>query len=441
VELSSGQRIAVDRCLASPTFGVFDVPGAGKTAIAINAIGELDRYPALITLPAHLIPQWRDELIAWGVPPEEIAAAPRGCGPAKRLAALTGDCAIALVSYNTWASWNYIPYVTDPRWQSFVFDESHRLRRGKGATSKSVHWLRTKSRTTHGRLRTPIWALSGTPLVRDASDVFPFLQLCDPARFSSRRRFAQDICYTTETPYRLDVGKVRDPAAFRALLGQYSIRRLWHQIPELSQLERRDIQVPVELSTKTLARHRAIKKDWRDPETGEPYLTAGARVHGLRRIIVAEKLEAARELISDMQGPVIVLVWYRDTASTAVNLLSRLSRPVMAITGGTSELDRAKALAMYRTKKDPILIGTIGSLKEGWNLQSGHQIVVVEQHYLSTDNDQAIHRALRRGQQQAVGVWWVWAPKTIDVRVRYLARKRDENISYALDALLEGDYE
>jgi SNF2 family DNA or RNA helicase len=441
VELSETQRIAVDRCIASPTYGVFDVPGAGKTAIAINAIGLLERYPALITLPAHLIPQWQGELIAWGVPPEEIAAAPRGCGPKKRLDVLASSRAISLVSYNTWASWSYIPHLVDPRWQAFVFDESHRLRRGKGATAKSVHWLRTKSRSQHGRRLTPIWALSGTPLVRDAGDVFPFLQLCAPARYSSRSRFVQDMCYTTSTPYRLDVGKVRDQERFRRVLGEFSIRRLWHQIPELAQLERRDIEVPIELSPKTLARHRFIKKNWRDPVTDTPLLTAGARVHALRRIIVAEKLEAARELLSDMSGPVIVLVWYRDTAETAVDMLSRLSRPVMSITGGTSEPDRAKALAMYRTKKNPILIGTIGSLKEGWNLQSGHQIVVVEQHYLSTDNDQAIHRALRRGQQQAVGVWWLWAPKTIDVRVRYLARKRNENISYALDELLEGDYE
>lgn len=441
MELSSTQLKAVRLFVGNPTFGCFDVPGAGKTAVAINAIEQLDRYPALITLPAHLIPQWKGELEAWGVPPEEIAAAPRGCGPKKRLDALTGDRAISLVSYNTWSSWSYIPYLVDPRWQAFVFDESHRLRRGRGASAKSVHWLRTKSRSQHGRKLTPIWALSGTPLVRDAGDIFPFLQLCAPARFSSRRRFVQDMCYTTETPYRLDVGKVRDQAAFRKVLGEFSIRRLWHQIPELAKLDRRDISVPVELSPKTLTRHRYIKKNWRDPETDTPLLTAGARVHALRRIIVPEKLEAAREVLDDMPGPVIVLVWYRDTAATAVDMLSRLSRPVMSITGGTSEPDRAKALAMYRTKRNPVLIGTIGSLKEGWNLQTGHQILVVEQHYLSTDNDQAIHRALRRGQQQTVGVWWLWAPKSIDVRVRYLARKRGENVSHALDDLLEGDYE
>jgi superfamily II DNA or RNA helicase len=442
VKTSPEQDTAIERMLAHTTFGCFDVQGAGKTVTAINTLLQYNEWPALITMPAHLVPQWRLQFERWGFPVEEIATAPRGCGPQHRIDALNSDAAVCLVSYNSWTNWDYIPLLLDTKWRAFVFDEAHRLRKGKrgkvGSTSmwEAVRWLRTKTRTKH--LSTPVWTLTGTPLVRDASDIWPFLCLCDSKQFGSRERFITDTCYTYQGAYGLKVGKVRDPEAFGALLGRYSIRRDWSQIPSLAKIQRRDIELPLELDARTLARHRGIKRNYRDPETDEPIGSSAQMLHALRRLSVPTKCDALTEWLEDHPGPVLVLAWYKDTAHALASAVQKTGRYPYVITGATSELDRKLAIAAYQ--HGAVLIGTIGAMKEGWDsLQSGYQIVFAEQHFLSTDNEQAVGRLLRRGQTQPVLVTWMYALRSFDMRVRRSANQRQANIEQALDAYLAGE--
>lgn len=443
MHVSAEQQLAVDKLVAAEhTFGCFDPQGAGKTAVAINAAFRRDKFPVLITVPAHLVPQWQLQLNAWGVPDSEIASAPRGCGPFRRLEALQSDAAFCIVSYHTWANWDYVPFILDARWQAFVFDESHRLRKGKrgrrpGSTSmwEVVQLLRRKTKTKH--YETPIWPLSGTPLVSNAGDIWPFLFLCNPYRYGNRERFIKDTCYTFQGDYKLEIGAVRDKEAFHSLLGRYSIRRSWRDLPALAGLGRRDIDLPVDLDPSERRRHRTIKREYYDPVTGETLDSAAAMVHALRRLSIPAKVEATTAWLEDHPGRVLLLAWYRDSAQAFAKAVAK-QRPVAYIDGSTSERKRHEAIAFYKANKQSVLVGTIGTLKEGWDgLQVGYQVLMPEQHYLHTDNEQAIARILRRGQRQPVLVTNMYAPKTFDMRVRKLAAERKTNIEEALGEFLQ----
>jgi superfamily II DNA or RNA helicase len=440
MKLSAEQLLAVQRCIDNATFGCFDPQGAGKTAVGINAAFAYARYPVLITVPAHLIPQWELQLSLWGVPASDIATAPRGCGRFKRLNALTSGAAFTVMSYNTWSDWDYVPLLLANHWQAFIFDESHRLRKGrrgrKGSTStwEVVQYLRRKSRTKH--THTPIWALTGTPFITNAGDIWPFLWLCNPYRYSNREKWIQETCFTHQGTYKLEIGKVRDKEAFHSALGRYSIRRRWDQLPALASLDRRDIELPVELDPSELARHRSIKKHYYDPSTGTRFESSAEVIHALRRLSVPSKAQAVTEWLTDHPGRVLLLAWYRDTARSLAQAVSK-HRHVAYIDGSTSEPNRHKAIAAYKAQRDSVLVGTIGSMKEGWDsLQIGHQVLFAEQHYLSAENEQAVSRVLRRGQSRPVLVTWMYAPKTFDMRVRRLAAKRSENINEALEAFM-----
>ncbi len=442
MKLSDYQVEAVGRLLAAtkptPTFGVYDVPGAGKTAVAINALQQQNRFPAVITCPAHLVLQWRQQLMLWGVPAEEISYTPRGMSVAKRLAQLENDnAAFSIVSYHMWSNTNYWPYLLQRRQQAYVFDEAHRLRKGRQGKKgwwETINWLRTKTRSTH--LSTPLWLFTGTPIVKDATDIFPLLHLVAPQVYRSRDRFAQDHCHTSQTPYGMHVGKLRNPKAFHRLLGKYSIRRSYKQIPELADLERIDTDLPVELSQSELNRHRKIRKDYRDPVTNEPLDSSAAMIHALRKLTVEPKIKTFLELMDDKPGRWLVLCWYRDTASQLYDAcVKKFQRDqVGVITGASTEFARNLAFQTYTD--GGILIGTIGALAEGLNLQQGFQVAFVEQHYLSTENDQALARVFRRGQERPVLVYWLYAPGTFDMRVRKVATARSANIEKALDEYL-----
>jgi superfamily II DNA or RNA helicase len=436
------QERAIERCLENRTFGVFDVPGSGKTAIGINALDRLGRFPALITTPAHLVPQWRDQLIAWGFPPEEISATPRGSSPHDRIEALFAGTAFSIVSYEMWTTDRYRKHLLERWWEGYVFDEAHRIRRGfrrkskEGGAYRAISWLRKKTRSKH--LHTPAWFLTGTPIIKDATDVWPFLAMANPYRYTSRDQFAQDTCYTTYSPYGLVVGKVKDPVAFHKQLGRYSIRRGWHQIPELRDLQYRHIEVPVELDAKAKHRHKTIKADYRDPETDEPLFSSSAMVRALRSVALPAKLDAASEVLQDHPGRWVAFCWYRNSARQIEAMARRTGRPVGFIDGTVPERDRQEALRTYRNHANAILVATIASSKEGLDgLQLGNQVMFVEQHYLSADNEQAFGRLFRRGQDQPVLAYWLYARASFDMKVRRIANKRGANIEEALREFLE----
>lgn len=442
MKLSDYQVEAVGRLLAArtptPTFGVYDPPGAGKTAVAINALQELGRFPAVITCPAHLVLQWREQLILWGIPAEEISYTPRGMSLAKRLAQLENeDTAFSIVSYHMWSNTNYWPYLLQRRQKAYVFDEAHRLRKGRHGKKgwwETVNWLRTKTRSTH--LQTPLWLLSGTPMVKDATDMWPLLHFAAPQVYRSREQFARQYCHTSDTPYGMHVGKLYDPPKFRKLIGRYSIRRSYSQIPELADLECIYTDLPVELTQQELNRHRKIKNDYRDPVTNEPLTNSAMMIHALRRLTVEPKIKAFLDLTDDHPGRWLVLCWYRDTASLLYDACTKkFGRDnVGVITGASSELARDIARRTYTG--GGILIGTIAALAEGLNLQQGNQVAFVEQHWLSTENEQALARVLRRGQRKPVIAYTLYAPKTFDMRVRKVASNRKSNIEVALDEYL-----
>jgi SNF2 family DNA or RNA helicase len=438
------QTRAIEHFLGNTTFGCFDVAGAGKTAVAINAHLRLERFPALITVPAHLVAQWVDQLQLWGVPEDEIAATPRGSGPVERIEALFAGKAFTVVSYEMWTTDRYRPYLLDADWAAYSFDESHRLRRGgrrrrrsvEGGAYKAVKWLRTKTRSPH--MKTPVWWLSATPIVKDASDVWPFLALANPYRYTSRDRFAQDTCYCTFTPYGLHIGKVRDTKQFHKELSRYSLRRGWNAIPELRDLQIRHIDVPIMLDPAQRKRHRTIKEDYRDPETGEPLFTSGAMIRALRQVSMLAKLDAVGEILADHPGRWFVLAWYRASARLLESAARKTGRPVGYIDGSVPEVERQEALARYKRNSNAILVATIASTKEGLDgLQVGNQVMFAEQHYLSEENASAWQRLYRRGQGQPVLAYWLYVRGSFDMRVRRISNTRGANIEEALSEFLE----
>lgn len=450
MRLSGYQEESVARLIEphkpTPTYGCFDVPGAGKTATAINAHLRLDRFPALITMPSHLILQWRDELIRWGIPPEEIGYCPRGMKPRERLLHLSEDRAFQLVSYNMWTHPTYRDLLLNYGWGSYSFDESHRLRKGRkgrGGLWTPISHLRTKTRSKH--MQTPLWLFSGTPIVKSADDVFPLVHLRNPYRFTSRQDFAMQWCRVSQTPYGMHVGPVRDPDEFYRFLGQYSIRRNWKQIPELAGLKKRDIPVPIELDPVDLRRHRVIKQEYRDPLTGEALYSSSAMIHALRRLTISAKVEAFTDMLEDHSGRFICLVWYKDSGRMAYDRIkqslrgstARNAQHVVYIDGTSTERERQHALHVYHTHSDAILVGTLGALETGLNLQTGYQVAFLEQHWLSTTNEQAVARVLRRGQTQPVLVFWLHCPKSYDMRVKRVSETRGADIERALNDFIE----
>jgi SNF2 family DNA or RNA helicase len=436
-KLDEAQEGDVQTLLANPRWGLFHEQGVGKTPPAIVAAS---RTPGrkLLTVPAYLIPQWEGFINAW-VPGATVARMD-GDGRKPRMAALHSDAEYVLTSYHNWTGkdthgkggWAY-PF-DQQRWGAFIFDEAHRLRGRNSQWTKRIYQLDNVGGKNKGA---PMWFLTGTPMVRDAGDFFPFLHLCDRQLWTSYWRFVEEYCKVDVTPWETVIKGTKDPEALYKVIGMYSSRR------ELKlDTEPTFIDIPVELPMSVKQMITKAKKEFVFKHEDLPeeiwYESAGAVFGKCRQMTsmpptkVNPKLDALKELVKEeLPGQrIIIAAWFRDTANGIFELMKQLKRPAGLFTGDTKPRVKEEILAEYNRTDDFVIVCTIAALKEGANLQKGNKMIFVEEAELPADNAQLISRQQRRGQEKQVVVYRIFANGfSSDQAVHRMTTKRGEDVA------------
>jgi SNF2 family DNA or RNA helicase len=412
--------------------------GVGKTPILSVAAGRrIDevKKPALVTAPAYLLPQWRDFIHEW-VPGATVAIA-NGDGRVARNAAFDAGADFVLSSYHNWTARPEYPQLSKTRWGVHIFDEAHRLRGRNSQWTAAVYRQDNADARNHG---CPMWFGTGTPIVRDAGDVYPFLHLCDRKVHSSYWTFVQNWCHLEETPWDTVIGRVKDPKAFYEMLSRYSHRRV------LDFGEPDVVDIPVELPKSVRDMIKRAKKEFIFEHPDMEYLemeSAGAVWGRIRQLTsvpptaAQPKMEALVGRLEDLPNErALIACWYRATADAAMDKIRRVRPKARLFTGDVKPGDKVKAIDEYNEHDEGTIVCTIASLKEGANLQAGRHVIFLEESELPSDNDQLIGRTLRRGQTRPVIVTRIYAAGSIDLAVRKLASGRAANIQEVMREFL-----
>lgn len=465
IELAPYQLEAVERLLRNPRHGLFDEQGVGKTFPAIMAGRSMvPTGTKLLTVPAYIIPDW-EKAIHQMFPGDSVVAA-SGDIPSRRQAALESTADWVLISYNMWANNHPLtplekqfekeggkvvrrsryPILYKRPWPLLIFDEAHRLRGRNSLWTEQVIKLRNMDRKTRDSV---YWFLTGTPQVRDAGDLYPFLKMMDRDRFRGYWPFVEEWCNITETPWDKVVGGVKlgmEPA-FKALMDKYSLRRLVSEVPELATLEKLPAEfLTVRMPASVYATMQKMKKEWviehPDLDSSKAIESGGAMIHELRQMTALPptqanpKLETLCDFLEDnATEPVIVWCWYRETAKRYAEAIKKRHRQVNVFSGDTPLREKTRMLEWFVSERDNpngVLVATIAAMKEGVNLQRCNLNVFVEQSELPSDDDQAIARTLRRGQTRPVRVVIIHGDKTIDQIVWRHQDKRRTNITRSM---------
>ena len=451
--LDDYQEVSRDFLLSRTFAGLFDSPGVGKTAPTIVAAHEKIRTahkPCLVTAPAYLLPNWAYEIERFA-PGSRVELA-NGSGPTIRKSALGHpDVDFVLTSYNNWSAktksgtWTY-PELHERLWSSLVFDEGHKLRGRSSQCTKHVFDLR-KARA--GNATTPIWVLSGTPIVNNPGDLFPLLSLWDRLSYKSYWKFVNDWCVIIETPWKTEVGQLRKglDEEWQELIGRFSLRRTLKDIPKLQSLEElhRDYFVDMPASVKTTIK-KARKEyviEHEDLENTEFVSGGGSLYAKLRQISTMPptkekpKVDFVREFLDYHQGPLVVYCWYKSSARGVAEELVRMGKPVTLITGDVATDKRTGLVDAWAKESDGILVATISSLKEGISLIHANNVVFLEHSELTADQEQCIARLKRRGQTELVQVHHVWARATPDMPIKKALDNRGEGLRRCLVSWLQ----
>lgn len=482
--LSDYQEISRDFLLnAVGVAGLFDEPGVGKTAPTIVAAWEKHvetGLPVLITCPAYLVENWQWEISRFAPLGATVSLA-NGNGQAARREALQADTAFVIHSYANWSAkvpkrpappkeqydssdlgsveaWEAAQPASVPRagelqypelhtrqWAVCVFDEGHRLRGRNSIGTKHVFELR---RARSANAKTPLWVLTGTPILNNPGDLFPLLHLWDKKLFSSYWNFVGEFCKVVKTPWATEVGQLRKGMAdeFQDLIASFALRRTLSDIPSLASLEHVEKDYYVRLPPSVIKSINKVREEYvlehEDLDRSEFVNGGGALYARLRQLATLPptaakpKVDFCLEFLEDRQGPVVVYCWYKDSAKGVAEGLSKSKRPVTLITGDIPTARRAGLVDKWKEQKDGILVATISSLKEGISLIHAQDVVFLEHSELPADQDQCIARLKRRGQTELVRVHHVWARNTPDMAIGRHLGERKTGLKAALTSWL-----
>lgn len=170
------QDIAYMNLLPNPA--VFNAPRTGKTPTTLIYIREQGFRKVLIAVPSSIVLVWGQEIKKW-LDKEAVIISGTKIKRDKIVEGLKKtDEWIAVISYDTLKICSSIHTL---KTDCFVVDEAHFLRNKDTSRSASVNLV--------GRLAKTRIALTGTPAVKHASDVWYILHFLYPKRFTSYWNF------------------------------------------------------------------------------------------------------------------------------------------------------------------------------------------------------------------------------------------------------------
>lgn len=408
--------------------------------------------PCLVTAPAYLLPNWAYEIERFA-PGSRVELA-NGSGPTIRKSALGHpDVDFVLTSYNNWSAktksgtWTY-PELHERLWSSIVFDEGHKIRGRSSLCTKHVQELR---KTRGCNCGTPIWILTGTPIVNNPGDLYPMLNLWDRLSYKSYWKFVNDWCVIIETPWKTEVGQLRKglDEEWQELIGRFSLRRTLKDIPKLQSLEElhRDYFVDMPASVKTTIK-KARKEyviEHEDLENTEFVSGGGSLYAKLRQISTVPptkekpKVDFVREFLDYHQGPLVVYCWYKSSAKSVAQALVESGKPTTLITGEVPTDKRQGLVDAWANENNGCLVATISSLKEGISLVHANNVIFLEHSELPADQEQCVARLKRRGQSELVQVHHVWARATPDIPIKKSLDNRGQGLRRALVSWLKDE--
>ena len=394
-----------------------DDMGLGKTAQALAAVRRLIRWGViawvLVVVPRTLIANWRAEAKLWA--PELTVATALTLGPQReaRWGRLVRRAHILLTSYEQLR--NPAEALTRNLPELIIADEAHRLRNLGALSTQGFRSLNVER----------FWALTGTPVERDAEDLAVLLSLLDPVRFSPDDKSLPTISLRAQVrPYLL---RRRKQSVLRELPNTVEINEL------------------LELTSKQRVAYNQAIVDHVRSSAKSGFLPLFNRLRMLCDVDPSSgsssKLDRVVELVADIAKLGEKAVVFSYVIEPLSWLRRRLSEDLSLIGSelfiGNMSLEE-RALALERFKSDPacnVLLASTRVASEGLTLTEANHVIFVNRWWNPSSNAQARDRVMRIGQSKNVSVISFTCRETVEERLDGLLKEKALTFDELIEAL------
>ncbi len=168
------------RCLLA------DEMGLGKTAQAIAVLAHFSaKRPVLVVCPKTMRENWRNELLLW-----ELVSSQEVCVVSSSKDRIDSGAAVVVISYEQVGK--HTKSLQSRTWQAFVLDESHMLKNGKAARTKSIVPLMERAGAD-----AVVMLLSGTPALSRPAELYSQLSMLGALESLSFKKYGDRYCRPT----------------------------------------------------------------------------------------------------------------------------------------------------------------------------------------------------------------------------------------------------
>ena len=445
------------RWLSTKKFALLaDEMGLGKSAQAIVACDILAANRILVLCPAVARVNWMRE---WS----KFSRRNLSCSVYfKTIDARTSSSAnVTICSYDLASGKRLNSALSSKPWDVCVLDESHYLKNRRSKRTKAV-FETISIRSKH------LWALSGTPAPNHPAELWPLLHAFS-VYGGGYWSFVRRYCTARETPFGTQITGGRNIPELRRLIAPILLRRRKEEVlTQLPAIRFSDVAIePTEIpddrlvedfwpNFKTFAPERRVQALYDDLSEQSRILETLARDIGFLRETsvdilrgIEHKVKSLRRWIGIRKTPNIVKMIQAELEAGAYDkiVVFGVHKDVLMlmrdgleaygsvlIYGGTPALKRDRIVRRFQEDPDcRVFIGQVIAAGTAITLTAAHHVAIVEADWTPANNQQAIMRVHRIGQDKPVLCRFFNLAGSLDEQIQRVLRRKTKTLIELFD--------
>ena len=383
-DLRPYQNADVNYLCNLPSAGVFNEPRTGKTPTMISLIKHLNPLKVIIVTPASLVYNWQREFTKW-YPEKQTHVV-------KDNRAMTYYGGIVIISKDRLKA---SKHWQEQEYDLAIVDEAHFLRNYKTAQSKAVFKLKATRK----------YALTGTPSVKHAVDVFGILHFLYPRKFPSYWQFAgRYFEIGSDFQGHATIGKPYEHRLeeLQTMVGLLSVQRKRKEVMDwLPDKQRTTFYCAMDSKQKRLYNDMLdfFATTDNDVELDAPNILS--QLTRLRQLCLdptlvgfdtpSAKTKSLVEYVQDLDEPVVIMSMFSSYLDVLENIFAN-DRKVAKITGIINSKEKQRIAEQFQRGEIDVLLCNIISAGTGFTLDKAETIIFTDKAWNPADNEQAEDR-------------------------------------------------
>lgn len=373
-----------------------DEMGLGKTVQAIVAARAVEPELTLVVCPASVVENWRREWETW-----------------------QGPGSLEVVSYSKLIRQTI---TADMLFDLVILDEAHYC--------KTPSAKRTMAALAVAKRAPRAWLLSGTPIPNDIRELYPVFRHLFPEKFptlTSAFKWMDHFTIWSDSDYgyRVWANKATVKSEMLPALRSIMFRRRLEDIA----LELPPLRITTQYLDKDSTLAEELEALGAQPDDEEHMST-------LRRILGEYKAPRVAQILLEEINEgrdMVILYHHRATGEAlAVALGNNDHGPLWGFDGSTPSPQRQKEIDGFQ-REGGVFLAQQGAAGTGITLTRASEIVLVEPSWSPSDNEQAIKRIHRIGQEQPCRARIFAVPDSLDEALMATLVRKTAMVEEVLD--------